>query len=241
MQRLAFEIEVPRYVVRRESRDGHHGGSPIDPPLHGREFAANLPAAPIPGTVVEEVEVMDREHDRDPFIERQVFRGLIGDVPDRERCPRQKGPHDRPYEATERLFPPCRRRDSLEAPAREMMLRAGRQKKDRPKLSRRQLEEFPSQMETESSEPCVDIAEFLEVDEDAREWRADRGSGCVGRRLHERGDVRRGKPPVSGSNRVWPSAAIVPCRVQTGPLARLAFLPYWKAVCPGKKAAKVIR
>ena len=120
--------------------------------------------------VVEEIQIVDREHDGHAGIERQILACLVRDVPEVIAVPPLEGREKRPVEAGECLLPPRADLDLLdtlgaEVPDRLLGQRL-RQEKDGIKGLLAECQDAISQVPTEPAEPTVGVTKLFEVEHD---------------------------------------------------------------------------
>ena len=122
--------------------------------------------------VVKKVQVVDREHDGDGGIERQILARLIRDVPEVVTVPPLERREERPVEAGKRLLPPRADLDLLDAIRPEMpdrVLRDGlRQEKHRIEGLIAKRQNALGQVPTEPAQPAIGMTQFLEVEHNPR-------------------------------------------------------------------------
>ena len=155
---------------------------------------------------------MNREHDRHPVVERQIFRHLAGDMPEGDPRSRKQWPDERAVELANRLFVPGRHGDRLEATTWKIPLGAVGQQKHGLKSARSHGQEFLAKMQRIPAQATVDVAELFEIDDDAGQahgrsrplspWGSsilsDGGGLCPARKVTALAECCRGDRALSG-------------------------------------------
>ena len=95
---------------------------------------------------MEKREVVNGEHDRHAVVERQIFRHLIGGVPEIDQRRRQEGPDERPQRPQKNLFFPRADGDAIEAARGKVAIGIGAQEEDRLKPTGCQSQQFLPEM-----------------------------------------------------------------------------------------------
>ena len=170
MHRLAAEPQMRRDIVGHIAGIGDDRRRPVHFPLHVGQFADHGRGPVLVPIVVEEIQIVDREHDGHGGIEWQILAGLVRDVPEVIAVPPLEGREEWPVEAGERLLPPRADLDLLdtlgsEVPDRLLGQRL-RQEKDGIKGLLAECQDAISQVPTEPAEPTVGVAKLFEVEHD---------------------------------------------------------------------------
>ena len=168
MQRLATQIEQRFHIAGHKPGDGHNRRSPIDLALHVGEFPGLLPGGSPVRTLMEKVEIVDRQHHRHPAVERQVARHLIGGVPQRHTRLGKHRLHKGAHHPLHLLLFPGRHQQARKGHTGKMAFGPWRQKEDRLYQSRGRGEQFAAEMERKSPQPAVDVPDPLQIDHHAR-------------------------------------------------------------------------
>ncbi|MFO0000969.1 MAG: hypothetical protein ACK559_07560, partial [bacterium] len=121
---------------------GDDGRGAIHFPLDGGKLAADLLLPALLRRLVEKAEVVDGEHDRDAIVERQILRGLVGDVPERDVGLGQERPGQGAKQPGQAFLLPEGRGVGLKPALGKMPLRARPQEEHRVEPTVRDPEQF---------------------------------------------------------------------------------------------------
>ena len=117
--------------------------------------------------LVQKREVVDRQYHGHAVVEGEVFRHLVGDVPEIDPAGRQEGTDQRSKRPQCKLLLPWGDSDPVKATLGEVPVGSRRQKEDRLEPAGGDPQQFLGQVQRKPPQATVDVPEFLEVDDDA--------------------------------------------------------------------------
>jgi hypothetical protein len=181
MHRLAAKPQMRRNVIGHIAGVGDDGRCPVHFPLHIGQLADHGRGPILVPGVVEEVQIVDRQHDGHAGIERQILARLVCDMPEVVAMPPLKGSEEWPIEAGEGLLPPGADLDLLDAFGPEVpdgfLGKRLRQEKHRIECPLAEGQDALGQVPAEPAQPTVGMTQLFEVKHHA---------GPVGPRLLDR-------------------------------------------------------